>query len=754
MGEVFLAQDTKLNRRLALKILPAELGHDRQRIARLLREAQAASALSHPNICIIYEINDETGIPFIAMEYVEGETLAEKIKSHKFDLTETLDIALQIADALAEAHAHGIIHRDIKPANIIITQRGQVKVLDFGLAKRITAGGEAETQQLLSGAGIILGTVAYMSPEQARGLPADARTDVWSLGVVLYEMLTGARPFKGETPSDVLAAILRSEPEDLRKSQRGIPAELERIILRALRKERDDRYESARELHADLERFHKQSAATAQAGSMLTANSDANAETIIVKAETSATIAQAEERNSIAVLPFSNMSAEAENEYFCDGLAEELINSLAQIEALKVAARTSAFSFKGQNSNIKEIANTLNVKTVLEGSVRKSGSRLRITVQLINAADGYHLWSERYDREMKDIFDIQDEITLAVVDALSVKLLGSKRAAVLRRDTKDTELYQTYLKGKYFLNKRKPDEFKKAIEFFRLAVDMDPNYAPAYAGLADSYAMIAAYEVLPPHEAYPKAKAAAIKALELNDALAEAHNSLAFILHNYDWDWAAAELEYQRAIELNPSYATSHQWYALYLAYARRFDEAEATNKRALELDPLSLIINANRGLIMFTARKYEQAIIFSRKAIEMDENFYQAHADLGRAYLENGEHQKALAEMQEARRLDDDPSVLAFLGYAHAVLGDREKAEHLIRELNELSKQTFVSPFFVATIYTGLGEKDKAFEWLEKAYEARSYWLMCLNADPQFDSLRSDCRFTSLLRRTGVIAS
>src|SRR2546429_4785842 len=564
MGEVYLAEDTKLHRRVALKILSAEFSEDSQHAARFLREAQAASALNHPNICTIHEINDD-GVLYIAMEYVEGETLSERIKDDGLDLAETLDIAMQIADALAEAHAHGIVHRDVKSANIIVNRRGQVKILDFGLAKKISTRGEAATQQLLSQAGMILGTVAYSSPEQARRLAVDAGTDVWSFGGVLYEMLTGVKPFSGATTTDLLAAILRNEPEDLYRFNHDVPAELERIVLKTLRKARDQRYESAKDLFADLKQLKKDldlaaarkrsepaseefearisrrmpvpsalpGGPTAEQNRPDTAGgSDQGARNIT--SESWALRSGAEVRNSIAVLPFTNMSADPENEYFCDGLAEGLLNALAKIEELKVAARTSAFSFKGKNPNISDIGNTLGVRTVLEGSVRKSGNRLRITVQLISATDGYHLWSERYDREMKDIFDVQDEITLAVVDALKVKLLGEEKAVVLKRYIENTEAYELYLMGRYHFNKHTIEDWVKGIECFEKAIEIEPEYAPAYAQIGVTYVALSFFGLFPPHQTLPKGTAGVSPAPKIDGQLAEDHAALPDILFYYN----------------------------------------------------------------------------------------------------------------------------------------------------------------------------------------------------------------------------
>src|SRR5712692_1187642 len=731
MGEVYLAEDTKLHRRVALKILPAEFCQDSQRAARFLREAQAASGLNHPNICTIHEINDENEVPFIAMEYVEGETLFQRIKDEGLDLAETLDIALQIADALAEAHAHDIVHRDIKPANIIVNRRGQVKVLDFGLAKRIVvAKGEAETQPLLSQAGMILGTAAYMSPEQARGLAVDARTDVWSFGVVLYEMLAGEKPFSGATTTDLLAAILRSEPEDLWKFNHEVPAELERIVLKTLRKKRDERYGSAKDLYADLKQLRKDLDLAAaremseprpagvaggptskenppgtSGGTDLGARSSSS--------ESWAPSFVAEKVNSIAVLPFTNMSADQENEYFCDGLAEELLNALAKIENLKVAARTSAFSFKGKSASISEIGNTLGVKTVLEGSVRKSGNRLRITVQLINAADGYHLWSERYDREMKDIFDVQDEITLAVVDALKVKLLGEEKAVVLKRYIENTEAYELYLKGRYYYNKHTTEDWLKGIEYFEKAVEIEPEYAPAYAQIGVTYVALSFFGLFPPHQTLPKGTAVVTRALEIDDQLAEAHAALANILFYYDWDWAKAEREFKRAAELNPNDANTRWRLGLLLVSRERFAEAIKAARRAIELDPLSLLANLYAGFIYLLADRPDDALKQVARMIEIEPNFHGAYWLKGGVYLGQEKPKEAVEALEKSMTLGGTPIVKSYLGCAYGLLGKRDEALGVLNELLETRERQYTTAFNIARVYNGLGEIDSACAWL-----------------------------------------
>ena len=773
MGEVYLAEDTKLHRAVALKILPAEFCQDSQRVARFLREAQAASALNHPNICTIHEINDDNDVPFIAMEYVEGETLYERIKDEGLDLAETLDIALQIADALAEAHAHDIVHRDIKPVNIIVNRRGQVKILDFGLAKRVVVSkGEAETQQLLSEAGMILGTASYMSPEQARGLAVDARTDVWSFGVVLYEMLAGEKPFVGETTTDLLAAILRSEPEGLWKFNHEVPAELERIVLKTLRKKRDERYKKVKDLYADLKHLRRdldlaaarQMSEPPAAGgptskadrSATSAGSDPGARS--VSSESWAPRSIIESLNSIAVLPFTNMSADPDNEYFCDGLAEELLNALAKIEDLRVAARTSAFSFKGKTANISEIGNTLGVKTVLEGSVRKSGNRLRITVQLVNAADGYHLWSERYDREMKDIFDVQDEITLAVVDALKVKLLGEEKAVVLKRYIQNTEAYELYLKGRYYYNKHTTDGWLKGIQYFEKAIEIEPEYAPAYAQIGACYITLSHFGLVSPHETIPKGKAVVTRALEIDDQLSEGHAALAGIFFYYDWDWASAAREYKRAIELNPNDANTRWRLGLFLASRERFAKAVKEGERAVELDPLSLLVNLYAGFIYLLADRPDDALKQVARMIEIEPNFHGAYWLRGAVHMSREEPEEAVEALEKAMALGGTPIVKSYLGCAYGLSGKRDQALGVLNELLETREKEYSTALNIARVYNGIGDIDSACEWLEKTIEERNGEIVFINAGARTGSrhfwrktLRTDQRYQDILRRVGL---
>jgi len=578
MGVVYKAQDTKLKRTVALKFLrPQALGSEEEK-TRFVHEAQAAAALDHPNICTVYEIDEAEGHTFISMACIEGQSLKDRIASAPLKLDEVIDIAIQVASGLQEAHEKGIIHRDIKSANIMLTEKGQTKIMDFGLAK--LAGGMQLTKT-----GTTMGTVAYMSPEQARGEEVDHQTDIWSLGVVLYEMVTGQMPFKGEHEQAVIYSILNSDPQPITGLRTGVPMELDRVIAKILGKSADERYPHINDILVDLRSLRK----TLESEALK--DQDATTKT----------------HPSIAVLPFTNLSVDKEQEYFCDGMAEEIISALTHVEGLHIVARTSAFAFKGEKLDVREIGKRLNVGTVLEGSVRKAGNRLRISAQLINVADGYHLWSEKYDRDMEDIFAIQDEISLAIVDKLKVKLLGEEKAALVKRYTDNLEAYSLYLKGRYHWSKRTPEGIKKAIQHFKQVIEKDPNYALAHAGLADCYSMLEQARVLPAKEAFPKAKAAVTKALEIDETLAEAHTSLAFVRWYYDWDWAGAEKEFLRAIELNPNYPTGHQWYAVYLAEMGRPAEAISEIKKAQELDPLLVIINIASAWILICARQYDQ---------------------------------------------------------------------------------------------------------------------------------------------------
>ncbi len=722
MGVVYKAEDTRLKRTVALKFLPSSIMASEAEKTRFIHEAQAAAALDHPNICTIYEIDEADGQLFIAMAYIEGQSLKEKIEAGPLKLDEALGIVIQVAEGLQAAHEKKITHRDIKPANVMITKDGLVKIVDFGLAKLAGAAG-------LTKAGMTLGTAAYMSPEQTRGEEVDHRTDIWALGVVLYEMLTTQLPFRGEYEAAMMYSILNEEPKPLAELRAGAPAKLQQIIEKAIAKNPDQRYQHTNDILADLSALKKQ------------------LESESIKESAS----EKKPASSIAVLPFVDLSPQKDQEYFCDGMAEELISALTKIEGLKVVARTTAFSFKGERLDVREIGKKLNVETLLEGSVRKAGNRVRITAQLVKVADGYHLWSEKYDREMEDIFDIQDDIAQQIVTVLKIKLIGEPNAPLVKRYTENLEAYHLYLKGRYYWNKRYEGLLQKGIECFEQALGKDPDYALAYTGLADSYSILGIYHFLPPKEAFSRAKAAAEKALKIDESLAEAHTSLGAIGFCYDWDWPGAEREFQHAIALNPSYALAHGYYAMYLAFLGRFDDAIVEAKQAQELDPLSPLINALAGYVFFVARQYDQAILECQKALEIDPNSVVALAYIVFPYFQKGMYEEAIAACQKVVALWKGSTMwLAGLGLVYAGSGRKEEAQKVLRELEERSKQQYVGPLEFVWVYVGLGEIDQAFEWLNKAYEERNL-LFRLKAEPTFDALRSDPRFEELLQKIGL---
>jgi serine/threonine protein kinase len=751
-GEVYLAEDVELERLAALKILPAEVANDAERVRRFVQEAKAASALNHPNILTIYEIGVKDNFRFIASEFIEGETLRQKLETRELSVAETLDIAVQIVAASDAAHRSGIVHRDIKPENVMIREDGLVKVLDFGIAKLTEKKSESVDSDAVTVVktgtmpGMVIGTANYMSPEQARGLPVDVRTDIFSFGIVLYEMLSGAKPFPGETAMDIIGAILYKEPAPL--SETAVPGELQLIVEKCLRKDRDERYESAKDLLDELKSLQKRlefETELNQEGE----KGRRGEEDKITKTQSSPhlLISSSPFLNSIAVLPFTNMSADAENEYFCDGLAEELLNALAKIDDLKVAARTSAFSFKNKNTNISKIGNILNVRTVLEGSVRKSGNRLRITVQLVNAANGFHLWSERYDREMQDIFDVQDEITLAVVDALKVKLLGEEKVALLKRYTDNTEAYQLYLRGRFFWNKFTFEDFQKSIDCFNQVLVLDPNYNLAYTGLSDAYVMLSGFGALSPLEAKPKAKAAALKALLLDDQLSNAHTSLGFILQDYDYDFAGAEREFKRAIKLQPGNSSARQFYGQLLTRLGRHKESSAEFRQALEIDPLSVVGNWVYGFSLFEARRYDEAIAQIKKVLELDVNFPPAYLSLAFIYQVQGEYAASVEEAAKFNEFVGNPQTAAVIRESFAEGG----WQGFLRAMTGMRRPPDLPSYVAATFYAALGENSEAFDELNKAYENRESYLVMLKADPRLDSLRDDPRFQGLMRRVGL---
>jgi serine/threonine protein kinase/TolB-like protein/Tfp pilus assembly protein PilF len=976
MGEVYLAHDAQLDRPVALKLLPADVTQDEDRLRRFQQEARATSALNHPNILTIYEIGLAEGTHFIATEFIDGITLRDQMARSRMKIDEVLDVSLQVASALAAAHEAGIVHRDIKPENIMIRPDGYVKVLDFGLAKlteeRVNTSPYALTLAE-TGPGIVIGTVTYMSPEQARGLRVDERTDIFSFGVVLYEMLAGRAPFGGPTPSDVIVSILDRQPQPLAYHLREVSPEMQRIVSKALAKEREERYQSIKDMLADLRglkrgielataagiqaitalveapssspemtlpradaqtvrvsggeretndthaaetlrldsnqpstpeiahvlfmdlvgfskhRIHQQSYLQqklneivsntdefrrAQSNNQMICKStgdgmalvffvdpeapvrcalqisrsllgnpdvqlrmgihsgpvlrtvDANRQRDVAgsginiaqrvmdcgdaghillsktMADVLFEIGDRDERiddlgttkvkhnvevhlfnlytdelgnprrpslvpqptmlsqtasgsrrapiDSLAVLPLANASADPGTEYLSDGITESIINTLSQLPGLKVMARATVFRYKGKEVDIEEVKRDLGVRAVMTGRVLQFGDQLIIKTELVDTADGSQLWGEQYKRLAADIFEVQEEISKEISEKLRIKLTGEEKKLLVKRYTDNTQAYRLYLKGRFCLSKMTKEALDNAIKNFQQAIDTDPDYALAYAGLADAYYALSSNH-LPPNEAMPKARAAAERALQIDDTLAEAHASLGLVKAFYDWDWASAEDEYKRAIELNPGYASTHHWYGWYLALMGRLNEAIAEIKQASELDPLSLEINTDLGLSFLFARQYDRAIEQFEKAMEMDPNFIWTHFFMGWAYEQKGNYEGAIVEFQKAAQLDDSLLILAALGHTYVMAGRRDEALRVLAEMKDLAERRHVSSYHFAIIHAALGSKEEAFEWLEKTYEARSEALVWLKVDPRLDTLRTDPRFIDLQRRVGL---
>ncbi|MDT4898358.1 MAG: eukaryotic-like serine/threonine-protein kinase [Acidobacteriota bacterium] len=974
MGEVYLAHDSQLDRPVALKLLPPDVTRDEDRLRRFQQEARATSALNHPNILTIFEIGESAGTHFIATEFIDGITLREALARGRMKPDEVFDVSIQIASALAAAHQAGIVHRDIKPENIMIRRDGYVKVLDFGLAKlteQRTSSGPSALTIAETGPGIVIGTVTYMSPEQARGLRVDERTDIFSFGVVLYEMLAGRAPFGGPTPSDVIVAILDREPHPLVRTLPSAPPEMQRVVSKALAKDRDERYQKVDDLLADLRGLkrrlefetvdlrvtapselprgnsvEKTTRADAQTVQVRTGGRETDdnkaAETLMLDSNQPATpeiahvlfmdlvgfskhrinqqsylqqklneiVSQTDEFrraqnsgqmlckstgdgmalvffvdpeapvrcalqisrallsnrdielrmgvhsgpvlrtidanrqrdvagsginiaqrvmdcgdaghillskamadvlqeigdrsehlddlgttkvkhgvevhlfnlytdelgnpnrpagmplptiirqsadsgkrthiDSLAVLPLANASADPGTEYLSDGITESIINTLSQLPQLKVMARATVFRYKGKEVDSQEVKRDLGVRAVMMGRVLQFGDNLVIKIELVDTEDGSQLWGEQYKRKAADIFEVQEEISKEISEKLKLKLTGEEKLLLGKRYTDNTEAYRLYLKGRFCLSKTTKEALNNAIKHFRQAIDIDPDYALAYAGLADAYYALSSNH-LPANEAMPKARAAAEQALQMDETLSEAHASLGLVKAFYEWDWSGAEMEYRRAIELNPGYASAHHWYGWYLALMGRLNEAIAEIKQASELDPLSLEINSDLGLSFFFARQYERAIEQFEKALEMDPNSIWTRFFMGWAREQKGDYAEAIEDYKRAAQLDDSPLILAALGHTFVMAGQRDEALGVLEEMKQLAESRHVSSYHFTVIHAALGEKDEAFAWLEKSYDAREEALVWLKVDPRLDTIRTDPRFIDLQRRVGL---
>ena len=740
MGEVYKAEDFKLGRHVALKFLSAELSSHAPALERFRREARAASSLNHPNICIIHDIDEIDGRPFITMELLLGKTLRQKMDA-PISTEELLDLGIQITEGLAAAHSKGIVHRDIKPENIFITDQGQVRILDFGLAKLGLEGlcerrTEGATQDVLTSPGLALGTVAYMSPEQVLGKSLDARTDVFSFGAVLYEMASGDRPFKGATSGAVFDAILHAKTPTIQGATSKPRKELDRVVAKALEKDWEVRYQSASEILADLKRLRRD----LQTGSEVRTASGSGRGT------------KRHSITSVAVLPFENASGDSAYEYLSDGLTDSIIDELSQIPKISIAARSTVFRYKGREVDPKSAGSELNVGAVIAGRVNRRGDALTIAVEMVDASTGLRLWGERYSRSSKDIFLIQDDIASQVRQQLS-STLGTQSKRLRRKHVPNSAAYESYLKGRYYWNKRSEAELRKGAQFFEQAISLDPTYAAAYGGVADFHIVLGWYSYVPPGDAFPRARAAANKALELDSHLAEPHASLGFVSLLYEWDRAAAEAHFLQGLKLNPRYATGHQWYADFLAATNRLNEAWMEIERAKELDPLSIIINWNVGWILYFLRKYEDAVAQFRSTLELDPNYLVTRMFLGQAYLQQGKFDKAIEEFQRAVDLSNGAAfAIGLLGHCQAVGGEKNDALRLLDKLQDLSNTRYVSPDFMAWIHMGLGNLDEAFRFLRAAYEKRSNWLAWLHPEPRFDPLRRDVRFERLLSEVALV--
>jgi serine/threonine protein kinase len=760
MGDVYLATDMTAGRKAALKLLPERFTGDAERLKRFQQEAHAVVGLNHPNILTIYEIGEDHSTHYIASELIEGETLRQRLMRGRIEVGEAVDVAIQVASALAAAHEAGVVHRDIKPENIMLRPDGYVKVLDFGIAKLaeqevpVTVPTDEALLLVETNLGSIMGTVRYMSPEQAYGAPVDKGTDIWSLGVVLYEMVTGHAPFTGETPGEAMSSILEMEPPPLTSYVAHTPAELQQIISKTLRKEREERYQSAHELLEALRdlrhklefkaEFKRSTAARKLAAFIVVA-------AIVVGALFAFRISRHRAvplppfpEKSIAVLPFLDLSQAKDQEYFCEGMSEEILDALAKVDGLRVVARTSSFSFKGKNPDVSDLGKKLNVENVVEGSVRRDGNRVRISAQLINARNGVQLWSETYERELQGVFALQDEITRAIVDALKIKLAISLPA----HEQRNTEGYNLYLQGLYFSNKGSEEDLRKALSFFQRSLEKDPTFSRAWTGIAKAWFFLADVHVKP-LDAYPQSKAAALKAIALDEKDAEAHCYLGEAKRILDWDLTGEDAELNRALQLDPNSAPVHLFLALLPLFRGELKEGLELVLEAEKLDPLSPIISYVATAAYLADKRIDEAIIAGQRTQRLDPHYFYLDSNLAAAYREKGNFAQAIWLYTKAQEEQRFPS--SGLAITYARMGRQAEAKKILDQLLQERQTRYVSAQTIAAVYVAFGEKEEAFRWLERAAAEHCGTLQWIAFLPEFGALRSDARFPQFLRRIGV---